>query len=99
MSIFFVSSIIWSLNKLTPAIFMLPIVIPAFYQRVFLAIFLFFIRAEPFVFLFYFLFTSYLRSGYPFPTAIYPFSLLFISKNVVAHAQWGAFPYSTLAGL
>jgi hypothetical protein len=51
-SMFLVSSIIWSLKRLTPAILMLPIVIPAICHRVFLAIFLFFTRAEPFVLFF-----------------------------------------------
>ncbi len=75
---FFVSSIIWSLNKLTPAILMLPIVIPAFDQRVFLAIFLCFTLAEPFV-RFFLLPLYFLWFGvYVFPFPKFPFSLLLL---------------------
>ena len=126
-SIFFVSSIIWSLNKLTPAIFMLPIVIPAFYQRVFLATFLFFTRTDPFVRFFLLPLYLFWSSVCVSPLPNFPFSLLllqiglcwalprfctiplrdylpyifasFISGIVVAHAQRGAFPLSTPAGL
>ena len=51
------SSIIWSLNKLTPAIFMLPITIPDFFHLLCLSSLLFLSRADPFVrffLLFYF---------------------------------------------
>ena len=106
---------------------MLPIVIPAFYQRVFLAIFLFLTRAEPFVRFFLLHFYGFCPTVYLFPIPKFPFSsllLLFgpfwalprsctipvreflpvlfssiITGIVVAHAQRGAFPYSTPAGL
>jgi hypothetical protein len=77
----------------------LPTVIPAYSQRVWRSILFFLCLAEPFVFLFFFLSIFYFLTGYPFPIAIYPLALLFIFNNVVAHAQRGAFPYSTPAGL
>ena len=98
-SILFVSKIIWSLNKLTPAMLILPTVIPAYSQRVWRSILRFLRLADPFVFLFFYHSTSYLRSCYPFPIAIYPLSLLFIFNSLVAHAQRGAFPLSKPAGL
>ena len=121
------SNIIWSLNKLTPAILMLPINIPDFFHLLCLAILLFLSRADPFVrFLLLFcsifclpvtIFSLFLSSifllfavSYPFwvlsryyavPLRDYLLSLRFsiICGIVVAHAQRGAFPLSTPAGL
>jgi hypothetical protein len=106
---------------------MLPIVIPAIYQRVFLASFLFLTRAEPFVLFFFLHCYGFCPTVCIFPIPRFPFSsllLLFvpfwalprsyiipvreffavmffsiITGIVVAHAQRGAFPYSTPAGL
>jgi hypothetical protein len=75
---FLVSNIIWSLNRLTPAIFMLPIVIPAFSQRVFLAIFLFLTRAEPFVRFFFLQLCGCCPTVYLFSIPKFPFSSLLL---------------------
>jgi hypothetical protein len=95
----FDSTIIWILNKLTPAMLILPTVIPAYSQRVWRSILCFLCLADPLVFRLFLLSPAYFRPSYPVPTVIFPFSLLFISKIVAAHAQRGAFPYSTPAGL
>jgi hypothetical protein len=95
----FDSTIIWILNKLTPAMLILPTVIPAYSQRVWRSILRFLCLAEPLVFLVFFCFPVYFLPSYPFPIANCSLLLLFISKIVAAHAQRGAFPYSTPAGL
>ena len=121
------SNIIWSLNKLTPAILMLPINIPDFFHLLCLSILLFRSRADPFV-RFLFLFCSifcppvticslFFSSIFFLFAVSYPFwvlprcsavplrdYLLFFRSTiicgiVVAHAQRGAFPLSTPAGL
>ncbi len=98
-SMLFDSTIIWTLNRLIPAMFRLPTVIPAYSQRVWRAILCFLYLADPFVFLFFCLFSVYFSPYCPFPTVIFSFPFLFISDISVAHAQRGAFPYSTPAGL
>ena len=95
----FDSTIIWILNKLTPAMLILPTVIPAYSQRVWRSILRFLSLAEPFVFLLFLCCSAYFLPIYPFPIPNCSLLLLFISNTVAAHAQRGAFPYSTPAGL
>jgi hypothetical protein len=75
---FFVSSIIWSLKRLTPAIFMLPIVIPAICQRLFLATFRFLTLAEPFVLLFFLYCYGFCPTVGIFPIPKFPFSSILL---------------------
>jgi hypothetical protein len=77
-SMFFVSSIIWSLKRLTPAIFVLPIVIPAIYQRVFLANFRFLTLAEPFVLFFFLHCYGFCPTVGIFPIPNFPFSSILL---------------------
>jgi hypothetical protein len=88
------------LNRLTPAMFMLPMFSPAVFQRFYLSSFYFLILADPFVRFFFCFYSSFSCPIWVLPRyyfaslqALFSYNLLLFIINIVAAlALWGAIP-------